>query len=456
MHELYIVKPLEGGSFEGLGIKGSFKRFKEWEYYSGLTLEDLKGKKVFLVLSSPNFFYEIHSLPLPPGGKAILKPEIIKLRLKERANQTAYLTGMVEIYYRTLKKEEGFLEVAYLALDVKDLKSYKESLKLEAKAKVEGIVFLPFALAKALLDVKEAHFLVYAEKGGLWLLVVEGGFPLFIQYQPVDELLGINFSDVLSRLTFLQNLFLREYKKKVQKVILFQKELFEGLKEREFEVELKEVEFPEFIYAPKVEGEFNFLPHEEKAIKDVLEINAKLGLLNGLLAGFLFLGGAYLYKVNLDFEKEVKRKEANLSESVQRLLSEFPQEKIQAFMSYVQERDRYLKQPEPAKILVNLAETFDGAKITSLEINKVEGQNVGPSGTQNRPQAGAQPTTGGASYQFTLTGELTGTSGSGGEKFKEIVLKLGKWAEIRENKLDFQQEKNIFIFKISGTLKNLP
>ncbi len=425
MYKFYIVKPLKEDLFEGLGIEGKLPSPKKLEYFSVLTSEELKGKKVFLILKNPQFFYELYGLNLP-----VYSDEILKLRLTDRVNTTGYLTGPYYLYWKILKKEGNFYELSYLALENRELLRLKNLLKGVTKSKLEGISFLPFALARVFKDVKEESLLIHREKEGLWILIFKEGLPLYIEFFQVDELLGINFDELTGRLNFLKNLFYRDHSKELTRIYLFSEDLKEGLENSGFEVILQEIQFPEFLYAPLVEASFNLLPEEERAVKEVMEGNYKISYAFIGLALIFLLFSFFLKKVNSELEKEMSKKEALITESINRFLSEYPEDKIRNFRTYLEERERLIRNPSPERLLYNIVKACEGFKINSFEIK--EGNNT---------------------YHISLSGEKSAYPQEANILTQELLKKLGSFMEIQQNQFDYFQEKNIIIFKISGKLK---
>ncbi len=425
MYKYYIVKLVRENLFEGLGIEGKPPNPKKFEYFPALTVEELRGKRVFLILNNPLFFYEIYGLNLP-----VYSEEIIRLRLTDRVNTAGYFTEPFSLFWKILKREGNFYELAYLALGSRELLRVKTLLKDVARCKLEGIAFLPFALAKASEEIKEEVFLVYGERGVLWILILKEGFPQIIEFFQIDELLGINYGELLGRLNFLKNLFYRDHHREITKVFLFQREHKEELEKGGFEVILKEREYSEFLFAPLVDPAFNLLSEEERAIKEVLERNYKISFALSGLAVIILSFGLYLKKANSNLEREIQRKEALITESINRFLSEYPEEKIKNFRVYLEEREKLLKMPLPQEILGRLILACQDAKITSLEVKETN-----------------------STYQINFSGEKTGQAEEITLFSQEFLKKLRTFVEIQQTQFDYSQEKGTINFKVSGVIK---
>lgn len=425
MFKNYIIKPVTEGVYEGLGFEGSFKKIKNFQYFPALTLEDLRKKRVFLVLNTPQFFYEIYGLNLP-----VYSEDIVRLRLTDRVNTMGFFRGPVSVFWKILKREDTFYQIAYLALESEEILKRKSQLKALSQAKIEGITFLPFSLAKALGSEKEEAFLIYSERGGLWIIIAKEGLPLNIEFLQVDELLGVNFDEVSARLNFLKNLYFRDYQRELKKIVLFQEELRERFLERGFEVEVKGLSYPELIFAPQVEASFNLLPEEERVLKEVLERNYQLSLGMLALSLVLFAGAFVLNRFNHGLEEQIQKKELLLRESINRLMSEYPEEKLRAFRNYLEERERLRKLPSPEALLVKIASSLSGARIKTFEVKEE-----------------------GGALKFSLFGEKQGLPEEVSTFSQELLLKLGSFVDVKERQFEYSQEESKIIFKIGGIFK---
>ena len=425
MYKYYIVKPLKEDLFEGLGIEGKPPHPRKFEYFPLLTPEELRGKRVFLILKTQQFFYESYGLNIP-----VYSEDIVRLRLTDRVNTAGYLTGTFSLYWKILKREGNFYELLYLALENNELLRLKNYLKGIAKSRLEGITFLPFALARVLEEVKEEALLIHQEKEGLWILICKEGLPLYIEFFQMDEFLGINFEELKGRLFFLKNLFYRDYGKELNKLFLFTKDLKEGLENSGFELILKEIEYPEFLFAPLVDTSFNLLPEEDRALKEVMEKNHKISYAIILLSLIFLLLGISLKKINSGIEKEILRKEAIITESINRFLSEYPEYKIRNFRIYLEEREKLIKNPAPEEVLLKIVKACEPVKLNSIQVKTVNN-----------------------TYQINFSGEKSGNPEEIALFSHEFIKSLSSFMEIQKNRFDYSQEKNIITFDISGILK---
>jgi len=345
-------------------------------------------------------------------------------------NTMGFFRGPVSFCWKILKKEDTFYQIAYLALESEEILKKKNQLKALSQAKIEGITFLPFPLAKALSSEKEEAFLIYRERGGIWIIIAKEGLPLSIEFLQVDELLGINFDEVSARLNFLKNLYYRDHQRELKKIVLFQEELREGLLERGFEVELKEFSYPELFFAPQVEASFNLLPEEERALKEVLERNYQLSLGMLALSLLLFAGGFLLNRLNHGLEEQIQKKELLLTESINRLMSEYPEERLRAFRSCLEERERLGKLPSPEALLVKIASSLSGARIKTFEVKEE-----------------------GGAMKIYISGEKQSLPEEVSTFSQELLLRLDSFVEVKEKQFEYSQEESKIIFKIGGILK---
>ncbi len=447
----YVIRPVGEKLFEGLLIEG--KKKDKIKYFSALTLEDLHHKKIFLVLTPNQFFYEVYGLEL-----VVFNETILKIKLNERIQNVGFLMGSYEVYWKILKKEGNLYKIAYLAIEKEPIERLKRLLKEEGKAKVEGVFFTPLVLAKAL---SEEGILVYQERDILWILVVESGIPYFTEFLRIDELLGVNYSEIKGRITFLKSSFYRDYQKELERIYVFQREIEEGLRGEGLEPVFLETEYPEFIYAPKGDEEFNFLSLEERVIKTVIEKSYKVSL--GLLGlGVLFLGATgVLFKINQDLKREIERKNSLIQEAFSSLTQKYSPEKLKAFINYVEEISKLRREPQPLEILLGIVDALEDAKITSLEV-RPEGAlasgggslNSTQSFSPNSPEAPAQkssPTV--LTYSITLAGEKRGIPLDLNSWTREFLTKLEKLVEIKDKKIETLSDESKVIFEIKGVLK---
>jgi hypothetical protein len=425
MKSFFVVKPVREDIFEGLKVEGKPQKPKKMEYFPTLTLEELRKRRVYLLFNFPQFFYEIYSLNLP-----VYNEEIVRLRLTDRVNTVGYLTQPFSLFWKILKKEGNFYELSYLAIENRSLFELKNKLKGLAQAKLEGIIFLPFALARALEEEKEEVFLLYKDVGGIWIIIAKESFPLNIEFFQIDELLGVNFDEILSRLNFLKNLYYRDRNKELTKVYLFQEELKIGLEKSDFELFYQEISHPDLLYAPLSDKAFNLLPENERVLKEVIEKNYKLAF-GMLLLSLIFLASGFLIrKANSQLEREIQKKEFLLRESINRLLSEYPEPKVKNFINYLEERNKLLLRPQAEEVILKIIKACQKAKITNLEIK--EANNL---------------------YQISLSGEKKGDPEEINSFSEELLKEISSFMNIQQNQFEYSEEKKMIIFSLSGNLK---
>ncbi|MGB9762309.1 MAG: hypothetical protein ACPLWD_07520, partial [Caldimicrobium thiodismutans] len=283
---------------------------------------------------------------------------------------------------------------------------------------------------RALEEEKEEVFLLYKDVGGIWIIIAKESFPLNIEFFQIDELLGVNFDEILSRLNFLKNLYYRDRNKELTKVYLFQEELKIGLEKSDFELIYQEISHPDLLYAPLSDKAFNLLPENERVLKEVIEKNYKLAF-GMLLLSLIFLASGFLIrKANSQLEREIQKKEFLLRESINRLLSEYPEPKVKNFINYLEERNKLLLRPQAEEVILKIIKACQKAKITNLEIK--EANNL---------------------YQISLSGEKKGDPEEINSFSEELLKEISSFMNIQQNQFEYSEEKKMIIFSLSGNLK---
>lgn len=83
--------------------------------------------------------------------------------------------------------------------------------------------------------------------------------------------------------------------------------------------------------------------------------------------------GLALRYLNHNLIKEIQHKEGLLQESLQKMLHDYPEAKIAAFLNYLEERKKLKNAPKPDELLISIARAFNGTRITLLEIKRQTG-----------------------------------------------------------------------------------
>ncbi|MDW8095052.1 MAG: hypothetical protein RMI63_08560 [Caldimicrobium sp.] len=422
MYKKYILKPINGDSFEGIGFEGKRGKIDKYEYFPLLTPEEIKNCKIYLILKPLQFFYEVNTFSLPA-----LSPEIVKLRLKDRINSLGFFTKPIEIFWKGLSKKDNLYQLCYLALESETIEKARLKLKEVAGAKLVCLSFLPITLAKG-LPYNDEGLIVHKEQDSLWLVLVKDNLPFVVETSPIDEFLGINYNELLGRINFLKNLYYREYQREINNVFVTDKALAEGLS-KQLEIKLIEEKYPEFWGVLYVDQEFNFIPEEERAVMEVLESNYKVSFLLFALSLPLLTLGITLNKINKSIEEEINRKESQIVENLNRFISEYPEEKLKAFRTYLEEKTQLESMIKPEEVLIYLVSATQGAYITNLEIK------------------------GGGNYTLSLTGEKKGRFEELTPFSQNLIKNLQNFIDIRENNIEYSVEEDKIIFHIKGNLR---
>lgn len=432
----FIVKPIGKDLFEGLSLEGKPEKIKKIAHYPVLTTEELKGARIYLLLKPHTFFYEVYTFSLP-----IFNPKVIKLRLRERINTLGYFTKPFEICWKVLERKGEFFKIAYLALESEELTFFRTLLRDTLQCKLERIVFLPLALSAYYGNLEQISLLLHREKEGIWITATKKGLPLIVEFLPVDELLGPNFEEMARRLSFLKNLMARDFQEEVQSILTNTSEIKEGLEQLNIGVELLSGEYPEFLGIFKVDEALDFLPEEERAIKRVLEFNKKISYpLIGLALIFL-ISGLGLRQINHSLEREIQHKEGLLHETLNKLISEYSEAKLTAFINYVEEKKQLQKIPQADKILISIANSLPGTKITLLEVKQAQPpqQAQGPGGPQ-------------FSYTILIEGEKQAPPQDINAFAQELTKDLKGLLKSIETKFDYVYGEGKIKFQIKGTI----
>lgn len=421
-----VIKPLKDGLYEGIGFEGKPHKIKKFEYYPALTLQELKNKRIYLILKPTHFFFENYTISLP-----VYSPEIVRLKLQDRVNTLGYFTKPVNIYWKVVEKRDSFYKLAYLALESELIDAEIAKLKNLGNARLEVVTFLPFVLAKTISKEHGDKILIHREREGLWILIISNGNVYFIEFFPVDEFLGINVDELKGRLSFLQNFYYRESQRNLETIFLTREELLEVVKDLNYQVRVIEGDYQEFLNVFQVDSEYNFLPAEERAIKEVLEFNYRASIVMFILSLLLIASAVGLYVINREIEREIRQKEVHINESLQKLFAQYPENMLKNLRSYLEERIKLQQSPEPESLLITIVETFRGTKITDLEIRKE-----------------------GDVYLLNLKGEKSLPEQEVTTFVSELLLKVDSFALVSESNIDYSVLDNKINFEIKGKLRS--
>lgn len=328
----YILKPTYTGFFEGVTFEGKPGKLV-FEEYPSLTIEDLRGKYVYLILKPKTFYFEIYRVNMPVFNK-----QAMTLRLRDRIDTQGFLSGPYKLFWQVLEKTDSIYTVFLLAIPVNEFDPIVIPLKEVAKARIKFITFLPFLLAR--LSSTEPQIIVHKEKEGLWLTLAEKAIPYYVEFIPIDEMVGVDYAILSSRINFFQRLYRGDTGKEANIVSVTSPELKEGLEGVGSQnISLAE-NFNLSFTIFEVSQKFNLLSEEELSVLRFMEINKKLAYgMYGLSIIFLFLFCAFWYW-NRNIEREISHKEGLTIQSINQLLSQYPSEKIKEFQNYVLQKKR--------------------------------------------------------------------------------------------------------------------
>lgn len=427
MYKKVIIKNVSEDKYEGILYEGKITKIKRYEFLPEISLSELKNKEVFLILKTNRFFFENYTITLP-----VYSPEIIKLKIKERINSLGYFGKEVNIYWKVVEKSDSQYRVCYLALERDFVENEIKKIKEIAGAKLQAVTFLPFSLIGSIPKDSVDKLVVHQEKDGLWLLIMSNGCLHYIEFFTVDEFLGINFDDLTKRISFLRNLYYRDTQKSINIIYTSDEHLLDMLKSLNVEIRKIESEYPEYFGISNLDWKFNFLPEEERALKKVLEVNLKISYGIFFASVILFILTLIVHRLNSEIEKKIKQQELMINDSLQRLFSQYPENKLKTYRLYLLERQKLIKIPNSDIILSQIITTFEGVKLNQFIVKK-EGDK----------------------YFFLLQGEKIGTTSEAPLLAERISRRLSPNFEIKESRIDYFQAESKIIFEIKGTLRNL-
>jgi hypothetical protein len=418
----YILKTTSTGFFEGVAFKGKPGKlvFKE---HPSLTADDLKGKYVYLILKPKTFYFEIYRVNMPVFNK-----QAMTLRLRDRIDTQGFLAGPYKLFWQVLEKAESLYTVFLLAIPANEIDPIVIPLKEVAKARIKFITFLPFLLAR--LSSAEPQIIVHKEKEGLWLTLAEKAIPYYVEFIPIDEMVGVDYATLSSRINFFQRLYRGDTGKEANIVSVTSPELKEGLEGVGSQnISLAE-NFNLFLTVFEVSQKFNLLSEEELSVLRIMEMNKKLAYgMYGLSIIFLFLFCAFWYW-NRNIEREISHKEGLTIQSINQLLSQYPSEKIKEFQNYVLQKKEVQAYPSVSEILYNLANLDTDYTISELTVERV-----------------------GKDYQIRVQLEKKIEPEGITNFYQNVLNKMGSFIIINNSTNQYNIEHNTFSLHIKGIIK---
>ena len=358
----YIIKPADSpGYFEGLALKGKPGKHLQYEYYPSLTQNELEGKTIYLILKPRSFYYEIYRVNLPVFNK-----QAMYLRLKDRIDSQGFLTGPYRLFWQVIDQEDTLYNVYVLAVPDNEISPIVAPLKAQAKTKIKFIAFLPFLLAR--LAEVEPQIIVHKEMEGIWLTLAEKSIPYFVEFIPVDEMVGINYTNLGSRISFFQRLYRSDTGKEANIITTTSEELKVGLESAGFNNISVASNFNLYLTIFEISQQFNLLPEEELAILKVMELNKKIayGMYGLSILLLIFFGTTWFF--NKKIEKEIEKKEGILTQSINQLLSQYPQDMIKQFQNFLTLKKELEGYPKVSEIIYNLTNLDEDYSINELSI----------------------------------------------------------------------------------------
>ncbi len=422
----FILTPIDGEHFEGLGFKKK-RDGLEYEYYPSIHVNEVKGANVYLLLTPKNFFMEVYQITLP-----VYTPEVVSLRLKERIDNQGFLTGPYKIFWHELEKRENFFKFFVLALPISEIDIYKELLKKVGEAKVRAIVFFPILLVLSLPEGHESTLVLHKEKGLIWLVVVSKGIPYYAEMIPIDEMIGVDYENLKRRINFYKSLYRSEAGEDIAKTLTTSAEVAENLKNLGEEVEVF-LESKEKIYEKvlRLPEKYNLLEEEEKVVHKVMAFNTKLSLVLFFLAVLVYSGSGAIWLWNKKLESNIINKERILEENLNNILNHYPPDKVAAFRKFMKKKNELESFPSPINIFTHFCNLEGGYKVEDLQIRR----------EQNH-------------YRLKLNLQKNLEGGAIAEEYQSLFFKLNRFLEITNSTSSYDMKNKIFTVQVEGYLKN--
>jgi len=282
----------------------------------------------------------------------------------------------------------------------------------------------------AKLSSAEAQIIVHKEKEGLWLTLAEKAIPYYVEFIPIDEMVGIDYATLSSRINFFQRLYRADTGREANIVSVTSFELKEGL-EGVGSQNISLVEnFNLYFTIFELSQKFNLLSEEELSVLRFMEMNKKLAYgMYALSIFFLSLFGAFWYW-NRNIEREISHKEGLTIQSINQLLSQYPSEKIKEFQNYVLQKKELQAYPSAREILYYLANLDTDYTISELTVERV-----------------------GKDYQISVQLEKKVEPENIANFYQNILNKMGSFIIINNSTNQYNAENNNFSLHIQGIIK---
>jgi len=214
----------------------------------------------------------------------------------------------------------------------------------------------------------EPQIVVQKEKEGIWLTLAEKGIPYYIEFIPVDEVVGIDYATLSSRISFFQRLYRGDTGREANIITVTSPELKEGLQGVGLQNIAIAENFNPYFAVFEISQKFNLLPEEELSVLRFMELNKKLAYgMYAVSAVFLSLFGAFWYW-NKKIDQEITKKESLLIQSINQMLRQYPPEKIKQFQNYVLQKKELQAYPQVSEILSHLANLDTDYTIKELNV----------------------------------------------------------------------------------------
>lgn len=444
--KIFIIKPLSENTFEGIALERKKGKIENLTYYPTLTLEELKKKEIYLILKPLRFFYEVHTIFLP-----LFQPKVLRIRLQDRLNYLGYFAKPVDIFWKVISKEGEQYKVAYFAVEKEEIFTYLSKFKTLGSYKIESVTAIPFALS-VYLDEKEDSILLHQEKEGVWIIAGVGKLPYIIDFFPVSYELGINWSELNSKINFVITLYYREYQREIKKIILTNFSASEELRLPNLEVLSLEEKYPEYVGVFSIDPAYNFLPEEEVALKEVLKKNYKVAKYFLAFSFLLWGGGLTLLGFNLNLKKDVGRLEALIQESIRNFMSQYPEEKVIAFKNYLEEKERLKNYPHLAELFVKLIKPFQDTVITEFEVKVSQSSSPSQNVSRDDSRRSKETSIREQKLEVAISGYKKASLNEVNSFNERLTKELANILEINGKQIDFSQEEGIINFKINGVV----
>ncbi len=428
--ETYILLPFEENRFKGIKIVSSDKAFRPEKIE--LSVKELKGKNVFLVLNTKNFIYEHTTLTL-----AHFHPEVLKFQLKRNLQNMAFFEGEFEIFFKVYRKEQKDYFISYFAIDKKEIAKYKELLT-NHRAKLKGITHLaliPFSFLET--QTGFPLVIIYEEGNLFWFFLVDEEKIERIDFYEIDEFLGFNSEEVFQRVQNFAEYSQRIYQSNIKEIKFFgeRKEHFKSIEEALkdgwiFSLEAKENFLRKTLEIP---DDFNFLPEKERFYQEFFKYWASLGVVF-LIFSLGFTGGALWFKSeNKKTSQKINREYSQILSYVNQINQMVTQESLNRIKKYMFWKEALFKNPS----LVRVFTFFSNYLPENSKIEKFKLEN-----DQNNCNLEMEITFKTSERNFNK--DLLG-----------ILSKINKIVEISQKNAKFDSKKEEGLIEIKGTCKDV-